>query len=184
MLLVLAVVGFWVWWEYGPPKGLVAIGGSWQVAKEVGFIPNPDKRFLTCGLYRAKDDAGVVKVDEAVTRYHFYAPDCVVYQTIRPEFSGVVFAVCGERTPIAFMSDTSWDYEYATEGLRLEKGTTLGGSSIVVKTTKLKPIERIVALAQQQPPYRKNWQKDAGFRMNGPYKDDLVADVEVKEEPK
>ena len=180
LLLALAVAGWVTWDALRPPTGLESVGGSWQVVT----IPSPfHGPGTTYRLYR-NTSSRPVQVDESITRYRFYAPDCVVYQTIRDEYSGVVFAVCGERTPIAFMSDVSWNWEYAPEGLLMRKGHQLAASTSVVQVTRLKPIDRITALALEQPPYRKNWQRDALFQRNSAWPGELVENVELEDPPR
>lgn len=161
LLLGVPVIAIFAIQYLQPMWGYEGIGGSWQVVR---ITSPPHGPGITHQLYR-KTGSGRVRVDESLTRYRFYSPDCVVYQTMRPDYSGVVFAVCGDRTPVAFMQDQSLNWDYTAEGLMLSKGT-------------LKPIEDIVVLALQQPPYRKQWEQDAGFRRDAPYTDDLVDDVE------
>ena len=139
------------------------IGERWFVEALPKYLPEPGPS--PTNLYRAKG-IGYVWVDERIRNYRFYEPDCVIYSTWRGEQD--VFAVCGDRVPVAIESAFS-SLKFDSEGLRKTYTAFLVGKNPVYED-ELLPITSIKTVAAQQPRFHYGWsrRKSAAFDSANP----------------
>src|SRR3954463_903465 len=79
-----------------PPRGLESIGGRWYVGTPQPLATEAATRFRS--LYR-KSAGRHTLVDDRVADYKFYAPDCVIYATVR-EGRRPILAACDDHREV------------------------------------------------------------------------------------
>ncbi len=153
---------------------LQPVGGAW-FSEHVGSF-NPDGKGHTA-LYRRGGDSKMVKVDEGLYIQAFLPPDCIVFDS--RDLAGTVFAVCGDRTPVAVAQDAVGDagreFVRDSDGLhRVESMQVVNGRAMetVVRIT----MEQMRAAAEAQPPFHADWKKRPGASA-------IAIDPERVEEP-
>ena len=127
------------------PADATPIGGAWFVTPLKSYYGAGHTSPSMQSLYRMHG-AWYTEVTTSAVRVRFYEPDCVVFQTILP--IGMIWAACGDRSPVAILRAASdWVFKFEPEGL----------VDYDVGAVFVKPIDRVLALAQRQPPYRRDW---------------------------
>lgn len=146
-----------------PPGGVSGIGGGWYATAPRSIYGAGHSSLPYQTLYR-KSGRWWTELSRTVVRLRYYDPDCAVFQTVVPV--GMIWAVCGDRSPVAIrVATSSWVYQFETQGLVDHD----------VGATFVKPIEAILALAREQPPYRSGWSK--GYRYDSQV--DPIPDVRL-----
>jgi hypothetical protein len=136
------------------------IGGGWSIED----IPKlPEAGIHPRNLVRTAGNRKIV-VDELIQSYRFYEPDCVVYQSAR-QFQHV-YAVCGDRLPIAIGSSTAVMWKFEDEGPRRVNPREVRNGRIV-EVIEVLPIEDVKAIALQQRSFRKG-NRAAPFNRDAP----------------
>jgi hypothetical protein len=151
-IVVLSLVA---WLRLGAPYMLRPVGGAWYLGSNIPFdIIEAGTRFRS--LYR-KDGRSYVQVDRMVGTAQYYRSGCVVYEAVHT-YRGPIFAVCGDRTPVRII-DGGDNWSIQPEGLISPETRRRQGTYEFVGPLVLKPIEAIITLALQQPPYAADWAK-------------------------
>ena len=146
-----------------PPSGVSGIGGGWYATAPRSIYGAGHSSLPYQTLYR-KGGRWWTEVSGTVVRLRYYDPDCVVFQTVVPV--GMIWAVCGDRSPAAIrVATSSWVYQFEAQGLVDHD----------VGATFVKPIEAILALAREQPAYQSGWSK--GYRYDSQV--DPIPDVRL-----
>ena len=110
-----------------------SIGGTWTITT-LSTLPEAGapQHFL---------NRGTVRVDELVKEWRYFDPDCVVYRTSRG--ADLVYAVCGERTPVAIASYEMRPWSFDADGIH--------------RRDDFIPIAEIRTVAEGQPAFRDDW---------------------------
>lgn len=115
------------------------IGGGWSI--DLQLVQGSESAFQKGVLLR-----GSTVVDDWLEpkRYHFFAPDCVVYEVKDERHSWM--AVCGDRTPIQL---PSWILEVRDDGPWGGYVATIVNETTTERWSRL-PLDRLIAEAQAQ----------------------------------
>ena len=126
-------------------------GGGWYTTFTSGHTLG------TTTLYR-RDRAMPVRVDDNVFIRGFHPPDCLLYEPQRR--SGVVYAVCGARTPVAVAAYAPWSqdrrYEADSSGLYMIDTVRVIDGRAVARVERV-PIAEIRRIAESRPPFQSGW---------------------------
>jgi hypothetical protein len=103
------------------------------------------------GLYRVGDHPLLSRthVDGQIQLFRFYPPDCVLYTTRRSYDGRVIYAVCGDRTPV---SVATRDYRMDEFGLESRQPPDVIDGRPFLNGMRI-PIGRIKAVAKKAPPF-------------------------------
>jgi hypothetical protein len=172
-VMVIGAVALTAGYRYLRPGDLKPIGSEWYIKSEsaywFGHSSSWDDLYRKSGLW-------FVRVDSHVSRYRYYAPDCVLFESglhkIRERNTGVavpdvVVAACGAHNPIALELNAEGRTLYEEEGLRTlyQAGYSQRAGAWQPVSSEVTPIARIRELANQQPSYRRDWREHASFEM-------------------
>lgn len=149
--LLLLVAGLSFGCGAGDPG--TAIGERWYIVYgSSGF--NMDYRGSKQRLER--DGAkGRVVVDQAIEKYRFYPPDCVLYQTGLRHHQ--VLAVCGDRIPVPLEYAVSLeDWSLDDDAVR-RVNPPWNHNGRFLERHEVLPLGDVIARANAQPPFRENW---------------------------
>lgn len=149
------------------------IGGGFSIQA----VPTlPESGLKPRSLMRTTGNRRIV-VDEFIEKVQYYEPDCVVYQTARRAHD--VFAVCGDRTPIAIATSAGLSWRFDADGLRRVPEPVLKGGRLVSEVEFLE-IERLRSLAIRQPRFDAGWRSASSFDPNAPPLEAARADRPVE----
>jgi hypothetical protein len=122
------------------------------------MIPNMEPGPKPWRLVREGKDR--VVVDIFIEKHRYYPPDCVIYESAAHGHE--IFAVCGDRTPIAINSGSVIDWSFDADGLRRVASLWLD-DGVVYDPHEFIPLDAILDAAGQQPPFDPGWAKDYAF---------------------